>query len=146
MIRQKSVGFIIFRRHPKEGLQYLVLYHRGSYWNFPKGKMEEGESELETGLRELYEEAGLKDIKVIDGFREQTEFMFRETHHGGNDLIKKDFVIYLAEVPPGTEPKISHEHNGYGWFDLATAQKLVRFKQPKEILAEADNLIKTLKN
>lgn len=143
MIHQKSVGFIIFRRQPKEGVQYLVLYHGGSYWNFPKGKVEEGESEVETGLRELYEEAGLKDVKVIDGFREQTQFMYRETHDGSNALIKKDFVIYLAEVPPGAEPNISSEHNGYAWFNLDLAGKFIKFKNLKDILIEADNIIKT---
>jgi len=142
MIRQKSAGFIIYRRHPQEGLQYLVLYHRGNYWNFPKGKIEQGESELEGALRELAEETGLKNVKVIDGFRQQTQFFFKENKDGKSELIKKDYVLYLAEVPPGVEPHLSHEHhNGYGWFDLKTAQKFLRFKSLKEILAEADSII-----
>lgn len=141
MIRQKSAGFIIYRHHPQEGLQYLVLYHRGNYWNFPKGKMEQGESELEGALRELAEEAGLKNVKVVDGFRQQTQFFFKENQDGKSELIKKDYVLYLAEVAPGVEPHLSHEHNGYGWFDLKTAQKFLRFKSLKEILAEADSVI-----
>lgn len=146
MIREKSVGLIIYRRHHQEGLQYLVLYHRGNYWNFPKGKVEGAESEMETGLRELQEEAGLSKIRVIDGFREQTEFFFKEKRGHQAELIKKDFILYLGEAPQGAEPKISAEHNGYGWFDLKTAQKLLRFKNLKEILAEAESVIKSGKN
>ncbi len=142
MIREKSVGIIVFRRQSSEGLQYLLLYHGGNYWNFAKGHVEPGESEIETGLRELSEETGLAGIKLIEGFRQQTDFFFKETHNGRNDLIKKDFIMYLGEAPATAEPRISHEHNGYAWFDFKTAQKLLRFKNLKEILAEADSLAK----
>lgn len=141
MVREKSVGLIVFRRNPQEGIQYLVLYHRGSYWNFPKGKMESGESEMETGLRELQEETGLTGVKVIDGFREQTEFFFKEQRAGKTELIKKDFILYLGEAAMDAELKLSSEHNGYSWFDYKTAAKFVKFKRTKEILAEADSVV-----
>jgi len=142
MIREKSVGFIVYRRNPQEGVQYLVLYHRGSYWNFPKGHVEAGESEMETGLRELQEETGLTGIKAIDGFRQQTEFFFKENRDGKSELIKKDFILYLGEASMNAEVKLSHEHNGYGWFDFKMAAKFLKFKHTKEILAEAESLIK----
>jgi len=141
MIKEKSVGIIVFRRHPEEGWQYLVLYHRGSYWNFPKGKVEAGESEMETALRETREEAGLADLKIIDGWRQQTQFFFKEKRPTGDELIKKDFIIYLAQVPMGVEPKISDEHNGYAWLDFKNAAKVLKFKNLKTILAEAESFI-----
>lgn len=141
MIKEKSVGIIVFRQHPQEGWQYLVLYHRGSYWNFPKGKVEAGESEMETALRETREEAGLADLKIIDGWRQQTQFFFKEKRTTGDELIKKDFIIYLAEVPMGQEPQISSEHNGYAWLDAKSAAKLLKFKNLKNILAEAESFI-----
>lgn len=141
MVKEKSVGLIVFRRNPQEGIQYLVLYHRGSYWNFPKGKMEAGESEIETGLRELQEETGLVGVKVIDGFREQTEFFFKENRAGKSELIRKDFILYLGEASMSAELKLSSEHNGYAWYDFKTASKFVKFKRTKEILAEADSLV-----
>ncbi len=142
MIHEKSAGLIVFRRHPQEGTQYLVLYHRGSYWNFPKGKMEQGESEIETAIRETEEEAGLKNLKIIDGFREQTQFFFKERRLGQEEFIKKDFAIYLAEAKMTDELKLSHEHNGYAWLDLSNAQKFLKFKNLKEILVEAEAHIK----
>ncbi|MEK7167802.1 MAG: NUDIX domain-containing protein [Patescibacteria group bacterium] len=143
MIQEKAAGFIVFRNHPKSGLQYLVLYHRGNYWNFPKGGVEPGESELETALRELKEETGVKDVKVVDGFRQQTQFFFK----GDEGLIKKDFVLYLAQAPMSAEvitsDKYSHHEqiNGYAWFDFKNAMKVLKFKNLKEILKEADSFI-----
>lgn len=141
MVREKSVGLIVYRLNPQEGIQYLVLYHRGSYWNFPKGHVEGAESEIETGLRELEEEAGLADVRVIDGFRQQTEFFFKEKRGEQLELIKKDYILYLAEVAMGVEPKISHEHNGYAWFDYKLAAKFLKFKGIKEILDEANSIV-----
>ena len=141
MIHEKSAGVIVFRTHPKEGLQYLVLYHRGVYWNFPKGRVEPGETETEAALRELKEEAGIDNVKLVEGWRQQTQFFFKEKRNNKIELIKKDFILYLARAPIGTELKISSEHNGYGWFDFKTASKYLRFKGLKEILAEAESFI-----
>jgi len=142
MIKEKSVGLIVFRRRQTGEIEYLVLYHRGSYWNFPKGKMEEGENEMETALRETAEEAGLADLSIIDGWRQQTQFFFKEKRNQSDELIKKDFVLYLAQVPVDTNPKISSEHNGYAWLDYKNASKFLKFKNLKNILTEADSFIK----
>jgi 8-oxo-dGTP pyrophosphatase MutT (NUDIX family) len=141
MIKEKSAGLIIFRRHPQEGMQYLVLYHRGTYWNFPKGKVESGESEIEAAIRETKEETGLMNLRLVEGFREQTQFFFRELRQGKSELIKKDFAIYLAEVDMKAAPRLSSEHNGYAWLDFKTASKFLKFKNLKEILLEANSLI-----
>lgn len=146
MLKEKSAGVIVFRRHHEQGIQYLIMYHYGQYWNFPKGHIEEGESEIEAALRELEEEAGVTEVKVIDGFREQTQFMFKEKHGlKAGELIRKDFVLYLAEATSEINPKISREHNGFAWLTLSMASKYLKFKNLKEILIEAEEHIKSLK-
>lgn len=146
MLKEKSAGMIVFRQHPEQGIQYLLMYHQGEYWNFPKGHVEEGESELEAALRELAEETEITKIKVIDDFREQTQFIFKEKHGSkAGELIRKDLVMYLAEVSPQTNPKISKEHNGFAWLTLPVARKYLKFKNLKEILNEAEERIKLLK-
>lgn len=142
MIREKSVGLIIFRYNNRDKeIQYLVLYHRGTYWNFPKGKVELGESEVETAKREVQEETGLKDIQIIKGWRQQTNFFFKEDRAGQKELIKKDFILYLAKLPKGAEVKISGEHNGYAWLNYKVAGKYLKFKSLKEIIKEADSYV-----
>lgn len=147
MIREKSVGVIVFRYNPRDReIQYLTLYHRGNYWNFPKGKVEPGESEAQTAKRELMEETGIKNIQLVKGWRQQTNFFFKEERNGRKELIKKDFILYLARMPKNAKVDISGEHdgydNGYAWLDYKMAGKYLKFKSLKEIVKEADSYIK----
>ena len=66
MLREKTIGIITFKREG-QGIRYLLLHHGGDYWNFPKGRQEKGESELDSALRELKEETGITKVKIIDG-------------------------------------------------------------------------------
>lgn len=145
MIREKSAGVIVFKVHPRDGLGYLVLYHRGSYWNFPKGKMEKGENEIQTAKRELKAETSIDGIQIIKGWRQQTQFFFKEERNGKKELVKKDYILYLAKMPKDARVDITGEHdgwdNGYAWFDFKTALKQLKFKQMKEIMKEADSYV-----
>jgi len=147
MVREKSAGVIVFRIHPKEGVQYLVLYHRGTYWNFSKGHVEPNEAENQTALRELGEETGLKNVKLVKDWRQTTHFFFKEDRNGKKELIRKQFILFLAKVPHTVEVRpcskfSSHEViNGYAWLDYDTASKYLKFKSMREILTEADSYI-----
>jgi 8-oxo-dGTP pyrophosphatase MutT (NUDIX family) len=144
MINEKSVGVIVFRYNPNEKeVQYLVLYSRGTYWNFPKGKMDAGENEIQTAKRELAEETNVKNVQIIKGWRQQTQFFFKEERNGKKELIKKDFILYLAKMPKGAEVKVmeNHRHNGYAWLNVNVASKYLKFKKMKEIIKEADSYV-----
>lgn len=147
MIREKSAGVIIYRKHPTEGLQYLLLYMGNNYWNFSKGHIEEGESETEAAVREVSEETGLHHINLVPDFRQQTHFFFKQERDGNSELIKKDFILYLAQVPHNSKIDITNkigEHetlDGYCWMDFKNACKYLKFKNLKQILEEADYFI-----
>ncbi len=147
MIHEKSAGVIVFRIHPKEGVQYLLLYHRGTYWNFSKGHVEPKESEAKTALRELKEETGLSNIKLVKGWRQSTHFFFKEDRKGKKELIRKQFILFLAKAPHTVEVRPCSKYssneviNGYAWLDYETASKYLKFKNMKEILAEANSYV-----
>ncbi len=142
MVKEKSAGMIVFRLDPTEGLQYLVLYIRKNYWNFPKGRVEVGETEVQAGLRELKEEAGIEKVKVIDGWRQETDFFFKEERDGKEVLIKKKMVLFLAAADNDAMVKIEKGRvNGYGWFNYKIAAKYLRFGKLKVILEEANSLV-----
>ena len=67
---EKSCGIILF--HSDE---FLVIQHPTEsndvkgHWDFPKGHVEDNETELETATRELQEETGIDNFKLIDNFR-----------------------------------------------------------------------------
>jgi 8-oxo-dGTP pyrophosphatase MutT (NUDIX family) len=117
------------------------LYHRGVYWNFPKGKIEAGESEETGALRELEEETGITDIKLIKGWKQETDFFFKEKRNGKNVLIKKKFTMFMAPFSPTGEVKISIKHNGYAWMDFESAKKSLRFKNLKAIISEVNSYV-----
>ena len=72
MKRIKSCGFVAYRRGNKE-TEYLIIKSVNGDIGFPKGHMEDGESELETALRELREETGVT-VEPIRGFRREVEY------------------------------------------------------------------------
>jgi len=57
----RAAGGIIVRSKP-EGALELVIVHRPSYddWTFPKGKLQAGEREEHTAIREVEEETGMR--------------------------------------------------------------------------------------
>ncbi len=79
---EKSAGAVIFKQ--RKGItEYLLLHYpsgakaKKEYWDFPKGHLEKGEKELDTVRREIKEETGLKNIKLVEGFREGIKYFFR---------------------------------------------------------------------
>ena len=70
-MKEISAGIIIYRK-TLEGVKFLLLYHGGGYWNFPKGKIEAEEKSFQAALREIREETGLikQDLKFT-GLPEQ---------------------------------------------------------------------------
>lgn len=94
MADEKSCGAIVFTY--ENGIRkYLIIRGTGSYQGFsgfPKGHMEAGETEQETALREVKEEAGL-DVELLIGFRVSDEhYLARE----GRPNDKKTNVYFLA--------------------------------------------------
>jgi len=147
---EKSAGAIIFRKE-NNNFFYLLLHYpssakapcppkfcktklrrAGDYWDFPKGHIEKGEDEIKTVKREVEEETGLKDIKIIEGFREWIKYFFK---FEGKTVLK--FVtFYLAETKT-KDVKISGEHVGYKWLPYEDAIEQLTFKNAKEVLKKA---------
>ena len=136
MPKEKSAGAVIFRRSGGKGekIFYLVLhYHfKGDYWDFPRGKIEHGETEKQTAEREIKEETGLKKIKFVESFRETTHWFYRLK----GENIFKEAVYFLAETSE-EKVKISYEHLEYLWLEYEDAMKTLTYENTKEILKAA---------
>lgn len=125
MRHEKSAGFIVFRK-TKAGPEYLLLQNSSRFfWDFPKGNIAEGESEENAAMRELEEEAGIKKIKTVPGFRDRSEYFY--TFEG--EKIHKIVFMLLAEIGKGEEVKLSWEHSDYRWVDSHTAKKMLKDKK-----------------
>lgn len=131
---ERSAGIILCKKNDKR--KYLILFHGGNYWNFPKGKLESGESEIEAAVRELEEETGITNIKIVDGF----SFSYDYTFHAGSLKIKKLVKMYLAYYLEG-DVVISHEHKSFKWSTVDEAMNILRFDNIKRQLREAETFL-----
>ncbi len=43
----------------------VIVEQHGNSWSFPKGGLEEGESELEAAVREIREETGISELSCV---------------------------------------------------------------------------------
>ncbi len=121
---------------------YLLLHYPSGHWEFARGHGEMGESEEATVRREVFEETGLKNVKIIPGFKEHTKLIFRRTYHlppeqkKNAPWIVKIVTLYLAEAAT-QDVKISEEHQGFLWLPYAEAAKKL-LKKGKVVLKEAN--------
>ena len=130
-IKEKSCGTVVYHKKNK-GYEFLLLHYPEGHWDFPKGHVEEGESETETAIRELAEETGIKDGKIQKDFRESMHYFFR---NNGN-LISKDVIFFLVEASD-QDVEISHEHQNFMWLSYKEAYQKITFDNAKEILKKA---------
>lgn len=145
MPREKSAGAIIFRKE-SDNIYYLLLHYASGHWEFPKGHIEKGESEEETVGREIFEETGINDIKILSGFKKYIKYFFRqyptkvpllrdnltgpsESPQNGISLGKENrpwvfkLVTFFVAETKNKEVKISSEHTGFVWLPIDEAIK-----------------------
>ena len=136
---ERSAGAIIIRKDKGRNLYLLLHYPTGArtpndFWDLPKGHIERGETETEAAMREVREETGLKNIKILNNFKETIKYFFKKE----NKTIFKTVVFYLAET---TEKKvqISREHIGYKWLLYDNALNTLTFDNAKGVLKKAND-------
>ncbi len=129
---QKSCGAVIYRNINGEN-EYLILLQKKSHtWSFPKGHMEAFETERQTAIREVREEAGYK-VNLARSFRHELRYSLANSVH-------KSIILYLAKVR--SEPTIQKsEISDYKWVTREQAKKVL-FPNYHRIIDEAEAYIK----
>ena len=131
MIRERSAGAVLFYLNQSTP-EYLLLHYEAGHWDFPKGAIEEGETEIDTVRREVWEETGIDGIEIIPGFRMEIQYFYRKM----GQLVRKTVIFYLARSPT-KEVKLSYEHIGYIWLPYNDALRKLTFRTARETLKEA---------
>lgn len=131
MRQERSAGAVIYR-YGGAGPSFLLLNYPSGHWDFAKGKIERGETELQAAVRETAEETGICDLRFADGFEQAIEYDFE--HRGVP--VHKQVVFFLAETrTEGVE--LSDEHVGYAWMSFEEARKKVTFESARAVLTGA---------
>ena len=138
---EKSCGTVLFTK--KDGEVYYLLIKctnmsGRSTVGFPKGHVEPGENEMETALRETWEETSIR-AEIIPGFRRETEYRI----HG--DRLKR--VVYFVASYDGGEPARNGDFESFEYLSLPfeEAHEALTFRNMKGVLAAADRFIKRKK-
>jgi len=155
MPKEKSAGAIIYRKD--NGVNHYLLLHyapaekgKKGQWGFAKGHIEQGETEIETAKREIAEETGIKDLKIIPEFKELEKYFFRRNYGLEGEARKKapwifkSVIFFLAETKT-KDIKISDEHIGFMWLPIEEAIKKTTFKNSKKLLEKANEFIVSTK-
>ena len=93
--------------------KYLMMYRSvhpvfGNDADLPGGTLEDGEQPLETMIREVYEEAGIKIVEsAVQNVYEGNDYSAHGTHYSL-------FIAHLANRPV---VNMSWEHSAYEWLD-----------------------------
>ncbi|MBD3270032.1 NUDIX domain-containing protein [Candidatus Peregrinibacteria bacterium] len=135
MINEFSAGFIVFSQNNNQRT-YLILHYPSGHFDFPKGHLESGEDELAAARRELFEETGIKKIKIYDKFTKSINYKFRR----GENIVNKTVTFFLCSTAE-QKVKISHEHLDYLWLDYYKAIKKVTFDNARDILINAEKYL-----
>lgn len=137
MIYKKSCGFVAYKEIENERLYLIVRTSNGEY-GFPKGHVENNETEHETAIRELKEETNI-EVQMINGFRRQIEYEFPNRA----DVMKISVYFlgkYLKDEIICQESEVLEAR----FVPMKTALELLSFEETRNILREADTYIESM--
>lgn len=140
---EKSVGAVVFRRDGDK-IYFLLLHYKSGHWDFPKGHIEKGESNEQTLRREVKEETGINDLKILPDFERRVYYVYRAKGEERKKRIKsraainifKKVAYHLAKTKT-EEIKISSEHINYKWLEYKEALEKITYRGPRRILKKA---------
>ena len=132
-MKEKSCGAIVYKKENDEFKFLLVLQNNGHY-NFPKGHVEQGETEIETALREIKEETNL-DVEINSEYRNSVEYIIDGTN------ILKQVVYFLATPKTNDIKKQESEILEIKWLNYEECLNTITYDNVKEVLKDAKSFI-----
>ena len=125
---ETSCGFVLVNHDC-----VLLLQYPQGHWGLVKGHHEEGdESYQATARRELREETGIDDARLLAGFEMRTEYSFMRK---GREVHKQ--VFWFAAETDTVAVQLSHEHTGHLWLAWDEAAEQLTFDNARNVLAAA---------
>lgn len=120
---EKSCGAIVV-----DDEKVLLVKHNAGHWDFPKGHVEEGETEIETAIREVKEETNI-DIKIEKENKYISEYSPKEN-------VMKTVIYFIGEKVGGEDKPQIEEVSDVEWLDVNKAIERITHQKSKEIMMQ----------
>lgn len=131
---EKSCGALVFRRHHGNIELLLIRNANGGRWSFPKGHVEENETEEETAIREIMEETGI-EVSIQSNFREVITYTPKKD-------ITKDVIYFLARAVTFDYTPQVEEVARIKWVEINNAHTMLSYDNDRQLVLRAKSLIK----
>lgn len=130
-LRRRSAGVVPYRRGPS-GPEFLLLFNLFfDQWQFPRGGVKHGETDVQCALREMQEETGLPVVQLHEDCR--VELNYTATIRSYD--IERTVIYYLGEAGPG-DILLGHEnHCEARWEPAQKAWELLTETSPEQLPA-----------
>ncbi|GAC1386379.1 MAG: hypothetical protein NVS1B7_5220 [Candidatus Saccharimonadales bacterium] len=132
VVREPTAGGIIFRRNQKNNkdVEILLIQDAKNRWTIQKGHIEEGESSKQTAEREIGEETGLQEMKVLNWLG-KINFRYRRQQ----SLVLMTTEIFLVKALGDTDNlKPEDWMNGIKWFPATEALDKIEYEDIGKII------------
>lgn len=124
MKKEKSCGCIVIN----DKNEILLILHNAGHWDFPKGHVEDGETEIQTAIREVKEETNI-DVEVNEEYRYSTKYSPKE------DVIK-EVIYFLARNISNERQAQLEEVSEVKWFSMEDAIDKITYDNSRDILIQ----------
>lgn len=129
-----SAGGIVVRNNPNKQILLTIFTHIKGL-GFPKGHVEEGETFEQAAIREVTEETGLTELKIVKKLGVYSKIA---TERDGT-FVEKDIHMYLMETD---KPDFHQEaEEKYDWLNLDEAVSQMAVDEDREFLKSILNSI-----
>lgn len=132
----KSAGGVVVNN---EG-RILVVNQKGTSWSLPKGHIEDGEDEITTARREIYEESGIKILNFLKKLG--TYQRFKIGLNGGDDRSEsKEITMFLFKTEALKLSPIDLQNPEARWIDKDKVPEMLTHSKDKEFFLKIKNKI-----
>ena len=128
MKKEKSCGAVIFTEENGTD-QVVIIKQVQGHWCFPKGHVEDNETEHETAAREIREETNLS-VEFMDGFRYSLSYSPKAG-------VDKEVVYFAAKLTGGVAGVQEEELSEIHTVTFDEARRLITYENDRQLFEAA---------